>query len=65
MDNTGCSDEYLDGLQAAYRAVAKIGSNLAGDRPTASKIAINAALIAIDREIEKAVREQPSKIILP
>ena len=59
-----CSDDYLDGLQAGYKAVAKLKNSL-GDNPSPTKTALNAALIAIDTEINKAIKEAPTKIILP
>lgn len=59
-----CSDDYLDGLQAAYKAVAKLKDGVS-DRLSATRSALNAALIAIDTEINKAIKEAPTKIILP
>ena len=52
MDRTERSEDFIDGLQTAYKVVAKLKDEIVNQ--TSMRI-LAAALVAIDREIDKAV----------
>lgn len=54
------SDDYIDGLQVAYKVVSQISQGSHGQ----SAMAFSLALQAIDKAIAEAISEEAPRIIL-